>query len=315
MSFVGELREARKRSVVILHDFLLNLNPSQNRIHAFFESDEDLSFYSNFIYQRISEGYKVHNYQCDGKGQVYRAYEKIGGRQLGANIALFFVDKDLDEFLGREYAVAPNIFVTDYYSIENYLVNAYMLERVVNELFHVKRAELSLEEIKLSFESSLREFYDLMRPLMAWVIYLRRCSVKVNLNNANNKLDRVLNVDIDFTVSMSTEDAIGVLDEVCNVTTPPDFVTQRDSIMQELKEICPKMWIRGKYELWFFVSFCKKLRDRVKADLKDGQKLSIKTNIELSNAVEVLAPRAVCPDRLKAFLNINQVDRDDSGGI
>ncbi|MGO9120727.1 MAG: DUF4435 domain-containing protein [Desulfomonilaceae bacterium] len=234
---------------------MINLKRSQGRIHAFFESDEDRSFYNNFIYQRIEKDL-VFNYSCDGKDQVYSVYDRIMKRSLGNNIALFFVDKDLEEFLGEEHVKAANIFVTDYYSIENYLVDDYMLDRILTELFHPKNVKLKNSEIKLKFQAALEQFYDLMRPLMAWVIYLRRNSIKVYLNDANTQFHKILKLDHDLTISTRTGDGIELLASICKVITPPKFASKKDAIVRELNGINPKKWIRGKYELWFFVTFC-----------------------------------------------------------
>lgn len=66
------------------------------------------------------------------------------------------------------------------------------------------------------------------------------------------------------------------------------------------------MYIRGKFEMWFFVKFTEKLTRMLQRAISDrGGKMGVKTQITEGNAIEVLGPRLQIPLSLEKFLHQN----------
>jgi hypothetical protein len=96
---------------------------TDNSIHIFHEGKDDPSFYSNYLERGRLKRQRVYYYLFNNKKGVYFHYEKINWLKFKKNRLLFFVDKDLDDILEIKYPHDQNIFVTKYYTIENYLIS------------------------------------------------------------------------------------------------------------------------------------------------------------------------------------------------
>ena len=143
---VEDLRRERENPRTAFLQFLLNAK-LPNIIHSFFEGQDDLSFYTNFINSFTQDPDKLHlTYICGDKEGVYKAY----GLVMKANrpgTFLFFVDKDLSDILNEKYLQATNIYVTEFYSIENYIVTEYMLRRIWAEILHFTEIGVEFSEV------------------------------------------------------------------------------------------------------------------------------------------------------------------------
>src|SRR5438093_13753779 len=124
---VEDLRNERENPRAAFHLFLLNDSKSPKGVHVFVEGHDDISFYINFIHNSVVDPNDVYPpYMCGDKEGVYKAYSLImNSNPLGTT--LFFVEKDSSDILNEEWTQAPNIYVTDFYSIESYLVSSNML--------------------------------------------------------------------------------------------------------------------------------------------------------------------------------------------
>src|SRR5436190_16129256 len=123
MSYVDLLRENRESPRVPLLEFLQQQQP--HTLHMFVEGDGDAAFYRNFVFQYYKDADSLYVYDCGGKDSVYAVRKSIYSRDNQPEWAdsmtlLFFVDKDLSDILQKHYNQETNIFVTDFYSVENY---------------------------------------------------------------------------------------------------------------------------------------------------------------------------------------------------
>src|SRR5882672_6397787 len=144
MSFVEELRKSREGRTTALHEFWTNFDPKQPRFHAFFEGHADIVFYKPLIQRHTEAHGRLFTYRCEGKSLVYDAFKAITGRHPNCRGVLFFVDKDIDDIIGEPWPTDPRIYVTDVYSIENYLVCREALRRVIDDLINVRKVAFDM---------------------------------------------------------------------------------------------------------------------------------------------------------------------------
>src|SRR6185437_11023641 len=144
------------------------------RLHAFFEGHEDCVFFRFFLRRIEDRGWRLYTYRCEGKSKVYEAFENIIRRMPNVSHALFFVDKDLDDILGTPWATDPRIYVTDVYSIENYLVTAAVLQSFVRDCVRSNFVGFDIDVIGTEFDAQLAKFHRKMLPVMAWILIARR---------------------------------------------------------------------------------------------------------------------------------------------
>jgi hypothetical protein len=249
-------------------------------------------------------------YICGDKEGVYKVHNLImsNARQ---GIVVFFVDKDLSDIFGENWIQAFNIFVTDYYSIENYLVNKDMFYRVWTELFHFTGQAVDLKEDVLNkFNEELNKFYEYMLPLVSWGIYLRQRGIHPNLKNINFSDFYFFSDEMKLEKSEKAKRLgdIRLLEAICNAQTPPNCMQEIDSITQELSLLPPKAYISGKLELSFFIAFIDVLVNRLSQEListRNRGRVLLRTQINAHNAIEILGPRVIIPQSLKEFLQGN----------
>lgn len=299
MNFADQLRDAREPGDAYLQ-FIKDYKEHQKTVHFFFEGNDDVSFYNHFIKQMLPQNYYDFKYICGGKQKVYMLYEKVIERVSNKSRTLFFVDKDLSNFIDEVLPKYQNLYVTDYYSIENFIVTATMFRRVCEDFYHITDST-QLADIENQFEQEWQTFCRYLLPIISWIIYLKKQKYQPNSNNLQIKNLFKLTNDLKIVKIMYKK--LFYLEKQCSVETPKNCWIQIRKIVYHLKKYEAKQYIRGKYELWFFVTFLNKL-----TNLRDSEGKSIfktRTQITIENAVEILAPRVLCPQSLKDFLELH----------
>lgn len=307
MRFIDGLRHERESPTAAYHQFLLKAPKFPRDIHAFFEGQDDASFYTNFLHRFTSIPNAIHPYRCGNKRGVYETHGKVQQMRRQER-AVFFVDKDLSDILNEDWESAQDIYVTDYYSIENYLISEDMLYRVWTELFHFKNVTLDFSEIHIEkFREELERFYRYVLPITAWIVYLRRKEKHPNVNNIS--FQRFFYFGNDLTLEKSEElkqlGEIRLLEQICGEETPAGWLEESHTIIGELSALTPKTYIKGKLELCFFVRFVEKLRRIVDDAISGGGRVGVITQLTEDNAIEILGPRLIIPHSLEEFLRRN----------
>jgi len=153
---------------------------------------------------------KVRFFICDGKDGVIAAYndKRISQKISNWKRVLFFVDKDWDDLLNiTKIPQSKSVFVTEYYSIENYLVNPDTVEIVWTDIYKLPQDDTRLVQVIQNFQYGYSLFVKLIRPMMAWAIAQKkkekalasaqnRKEKGLNLNNVN--LNKVFELDSDL---------------------------------------------------------------------------------------------------------------------
>jgi len=304
MSFVEALREARIGRTTVLHEFYTNYNPNESRAHAFFEGHPDKAFYRPFIENHTRGRYRLYTYRCEGKSRVYDTFREISARHPECRGVLFFVDKDVDDILGVPWPTDPRIFVTDVYSIENYLADRSVLARLINDLLRFKNVSYPTDPLLEHFDRQLQRFYRRITPVMAWVVYSRRMAKRPNLGNV--QMGHLLSFSSDCTVRFGPRGRLGYLDASAGISTPTGAGIHMRRVAKELSRIPPKRIVRGKFEIWFFVEFFKQLVAHLQSNAAEiGGTVRLQTPLEHSNAIEILTTRLQVPHSLDLFLRLH----------
>ncbi|MBW4439010.1 MAG: DUF4435 domain-containing protein [Pleurocapsa minor GSE-CHR-MK-17-07R] len=307
MKFIDRLRLERETSGTTFLRFLKN--QKTNSIHLFFEGDSDSSFYLPHIKRRYSGG-EVYCYSCGGKTSVYDVQRKLASHSLTKPQAMHsvdwmcFVDKDLSDFLPERFPSNDTVYVTDYYSIENYLVNSEIFTTLLIDCFVVKRGVFDNHDIIVEkFESELSKFHGHLARIMAWSLYMQRNGHRVDHDSI--KLDQIFEFDENMTLVMILNDSeklVTYLDTKCSLATPSEYFGVEPSILIEFKKKEPKTFTRGKFEIWFLMNFLKHLKQQLdqipELEVRYTEPLLSKRDI-----VRFLGPRLLfCPASLELFL-------------
>ena len=152
MEFLKYLKVAAKSNTSVRTRYLQQYNNNDNALHIFYEGNDDPSFYSNFLENKNQK--KIYYYQAENKKGVYEIHSKINWSSYDKRRTLFFVDKDFSDILNEIFTIDDNIFVTRYYSIENYVVSKHVFIRTIREILHIDD-EKFLNKCYKDFEKNL----------------------------------------------------------------------------------------------------------------------------------------------------------------
>lgn len=297
MNLKALLDEAKNSLAVLRHNLLLN--NGVNVIHCFFEGQTDESFYGTHIRLHLKAEKKMISHFCGNKESVYKAFSEISTKIQPPSLGLFFVDKDLDDLIPIQRTVNPAIYVTNTYSIENYLADASVIERAIAEIYRLGSGHAACIAISQAYITEYRKCTAFFTQLTAWILFHRREGNRPNLNNI--KLEQICQINQEFEFSAKTLGiAIPLLDKWTKVTTPEDYLSTHHTILEvELSNHSAESILRGKFVLWFVVIFLKVVKNKI---VSHPPTRNISTEISMKTALDLLGPRCTTPPSLDRYL-------------
>ena len=307
-------------------------------IYLFYEADDDRIFYKKFI-EIIFDGREINNNIVNNKDNVYKVHSLINWNLYAKNRILFFADKDYDDILGKARANDYNIFVTKYYSIENYLVNEEMFRHVLIRVFATREGTI-LNETAEKFNRLHSNFKNAMLPLIACILIYRRTNEHIDLDNID--LNNFFHIS-EFTLKNKKY----YRSDIANKLRISDLATDKKAAIVEQKKLTllctdgeadqskstwqsilsnvrilqgiddEKVYLRGKYEFWLFLTVIKlhlkKEVNKIIAQLNlentgDMKHTNVTNHMEINerNIFDLLAPNLVMPEDIRNFLTLNR---------
>jgi hypothetical protein len=304
MTFANILREARTSRAAVLHAFWTQYDPRKERVHAFVEGQDDEVFYRRFLEDYISARSRLYFYRCEGKQRVYEAYAQITQRYADIRSVLFFVDKDLDDVLGLPWPTDPRVFVTDVYSIENYLISGDVLENFYRDAVRITVVEIPSSTVAERFELALARFHAFALPLMAWILTVRRAGLRPNLSNVDP--GRLFLLTDDCAIGPPPRKRLAYLARATGVEPLAGAFRRVSQGRRELSRIPAKRIVRGKFEAWFLVAFWKRLMKHLQDITREAEgNVRVRLSLEESNLVPSLVRHARIPRSLELFLELH----------
>lgn len=301
MTMIDIHKEALENTLVQYHEFIKSYKENSKVVYGFVEGVEDPCFYRGFIDNKLPEEWKVQLWAAGNQKKVLQIYSKFDWRRFKKIRIAFFIDRDLFNFIPHELPSDTNIYTTDKYSIENDIVCKNTCERVLTELCGFSNLPHNeLETILELFEEQLDCFQQMMIPIMACIIKWRKDGNKACLDNIEMK-DIFSFSSGKIQIKKLSESQTEYIHKKCNI--PLASNNDLSQIEKEFKSNNHnKKFVRGKYLLWFFVSFCISIKN-------DWEKLNLtlkkpRRNVpfSFSNAIQHIGPRAKIPASLNIFL-------------
>lgn len=294
--YLESLKRARDVSAVLkieIASVASNL-PEDYRLFAY-EGPADKIVYYYWI-RNINAELKYEPFVCESKLKVLRLFDVIDRDRTGLKERVyFFIDRDFDGLQGRE--ISARIFLTDRYSIENYLVCAEVLEDLLRIEFHCSGCKDLRDKICVLFATVYSEFLSITREINFRIFLARQLAIQQtdDLPSGVNKIAKI-SLDAVTSSSESLEDLVKLVRE------PSESESQ--TLREEFEKLSPELAYRGKFALLFFVKWLEILRQDRQADspsLFEGV-APPKHSIKGSFSLETLAPKAPPPASLASFL-------------
>jgi len=288
---------------------------SDNTIFCFVEGVEDISFYRPFL-EIYKDGVPVKYIVCNGKQNVIDNYNDIDWSFYDKKRILFFIDKDFDDYIGKQIINDNNVFVTDCYSIENYLVDERILEKFITDnclITHEQIIKIAIE----NFKEQLNTYVKQLKMISAWMMYCRKNSFDVSFNEI--KMSDLFKIDENGKLKKKTLSSYGSkFQYLCAKTNTNHFDLTEIKHYYNLidSESKPKKYIRGKYELYFMFMYLKYISENLVNDISNEVKehnksapkkekvVRPKATIQLQeeNIFQILYNKTKVPEKLKDFI-------------
>ncbi|MFL1418975.1 DUF4435 domain-containing protein [Pseudomonas fildesensis] len=302
MDFLATLKAAIQEPIVLKHNFLVCYDSKANNLHVFFEGKTDESFYGTYLRNVKPESHTLKSYICGNKDSVYYYHKQLGHLYRKEQPLLFFVDKDIEDIIPFYRDVHDNIHVTEFYSVENYLVNRDSIEQIWAEIFRQCSGTAVADKISETFSRSLDDFHNDFLRVMGWVLYHRRIDTRPNLDCIVTK--KIFSIDGELKYHSTFSDRAELychLDDRTGVSTPVDMFSEIEVLENSLRSYEPKYVVRGHNEMDFFLEFFKAL----KISVSEASDKAIQPALDLtgSNVIDIMGPRTPPSSSLVSFLN------------
>lgn len=302
MSFLDTLKNATATQQVQFNVFLIEYKPGIRAVFAFLEGRDDPSFYRRFLSTKVPQGYRLRLVNCGNKKGVLDAIAAFQGRYKDDERVIAFVDKDHADLVPNSPSPHyKHAFQTSGYSIENYLSVPAVVRRYCVEILGLPDLEPACDQIQTHYEQALRQFHSMAIHCMAWILAARRRGDSLHLNGLDTASIFRLDPDLFAQMKLSLVELYSYLERVTGANAPTPSIAEAivNSVVDELRSLDPKRWLRGKQELWFTLTFLNAASSAIKSK---GLRAGARLPLNAGNALTVLSGLSDSPVDLEAFL-------------
>lgn len=298
--YLQSLKVAKDSPAVIKVDLaaLDSALPADWKIFAY-EGPADKIIYYGWI-KSLAPGVKYEPFVCRSKCKVMQLFDVLRRDLTGLGRRIyFFVDRDFDGLQGRE--PTDRVFITEAYSIENYVVCPEVLDDLLKVEFHCEGYPAVRERVRLLFSDVYEKFLNITSAINFRIFLSRKLKID-QLSELPTSVDRLAIIELSTVHAAEASPAqLVVLDREPSAEEVEGFVA-------EFEAICPQVGYRGKFSLAFFVKWLGILRaDRLQANptlFNDIPPAEFKISGAFS--LDTLAPKAPPPGNLPGFLQALQ---------
>lgn len=254
--YVQRLRDARA-SPAVLKARLVTFRSSRPGVLVFaFEGGDDKIIYYQWI-RRLRPGLQYEPFPCDGKRDLRKlknlAYRDVNGIENGL---YYFVDRDFDDLTG--FDDEDHVFMTDRYSVENYLVDKVVLEETLKNEFPCHAEPLVRDRILSTFAQDYQRFLELTRVLNLRVFLSRRVPV-----HTIDRIPEKLSSMVDLNALGDVRPSATPPDQVVRFAAEPDVQTAA-LLEAEFDQLQAAARYRGKFSYKFFITWLLMLSEELR---------------------------------------------------
>lgn len=305
MSMLDEHRLALETVNEAYHEFLLRYRAGNLSVYGFVEGKEDPSFYRSVIERFLPEDWAVELFVSGNRKKVLDTEAAFDWDRFSRQQIAFFIDQDLVHFLDPAISYAPNVYVSDGYSIENSIVTKEVFIRLLQEVHNViDWTEQERDSLSNHFDAQRAIFQEVLAPIMAQIALWRRDAAKANLGNFD--LGSVVGFSDGKCEVRDGYDLPDVrVDRLCLcVGADASPTADRDEMEARFRQASgPANLTRGKYLIWFLAMLANDVHAKV-ANFVKAYPAPPKTRMQFgpNNVMVVAAPRARIPESFRRFL-------------
>lgn len=292
-----EVMKLARNSSSVLKIAILSIRSQLTDIPIFvFEGPDDKATYSQWI-RRVKPGLTYEPLPANGKDQALKLWDSLTKDKDSLISGIYiFVDRDFDDLKGT--ANHPNIFMTERYAVENYVVCKKVLEDVLKNELHCHAEPQIRRNVVSHFSQAYASFITVVREINFQIFCARK--LKVEIDSLPKKLSKIASVSLN-----GVQPAVPPCESL--------IVFKRPITTQEFAEfrgafdaLDPSFRYRGKFLLMFFAKWIELLAlERLRQEtplMKTAQKI---TKVGASSlSIGNLASRSSLPEGLENFLSM-----------
>ncbi|WP_439373289.1 DUF4435 domain-containing protein [Bradyrhizobium sp. DASA03120] len=292
---IEKLKAARKSPAVLKTKLVLLRDRLPDCIVFAFEGDNDKPVYYQWAKQ-LRPDLCYEPFVCGGKKQVFEFREMLA-RDLGglSNRVYFFVDRDYDDLAG--FDDSPATFMTDRYSVENYLVSEKVFEELLKDEFHCHGEPELRKEIVERFAERLNEFISVTKEINRRLFVARQLKLQL-LKSLPDRINHIAVVELaGVSAAKSKPEELIVLAE-----EPAQKQVER--LSAEFEKLLPIERYRGKFSNLFFMKWLELLcADRKEQNSKCFNRLGQPRVVPIQGiTLGMLASKSDYPAGLREFI-------------
>jgi hypothetical protein len=260
-----------------------------------FEGPEDVGPYSVWI-GRCDDSIAFEPLAAGGKDQILLFRHNAHPEEIHLREGIyFFLDRDFDDLKG--FATGPDVFLTEMYSVENYLVSERVLASILIDEF--KCAGERIDRALSLFHTVMRSFFVAMSPANRRIFYARRLSIGLVGSGIENKIAKYVEANLKSANALVDADDLKVL---IPLEREPDVEDAR-KIDLEFDELEPHSRHRGKFIMAFFLKWL----DLLAAERSSEENAIFDSTVRLRFSAQQLSMRSLAtrssiPQDLRDFL-------------
>lgn len=248
LSLLQQLKEARDSDAVLKMELMSTKERVPNTLIFVFEGDDDKIVYVHWI-QKVAPDLQYEPLPMRGKPKVLRLHDVVLRDRTGlASNVYFFVDRDFDDLQGR--TPSASIFMTEHYSVENYLVTCDVLRQFLTNEYHCHGNPETRATIIEAFEKMYGDFLHIIAEANARMFLARKIGFK---GDFPDKLSAFVDVELSV-VTRTYED----ITKVIKLQREPNE-EEKEKWLPEFRALEPSTRFRGKYNYKFFERWLREL--------------------------------------------------------
>lgn len=305
MSIMDIHSKAVERYDVVFHKFMASYKSDGKVVYGFVEGKDDPSFYRIKINDRLPEEWRVILLLAGNKFNVSSLYKMFDWDRFPKQRIVFFLDRDLSDYIKEDIPEDDNAYITDGYSIENNIVCRDTCEATLKEIFNLYSAQDHELNYTLDlFDSMLAYFQANMINIMAWILYWKRSGENLQLGNIT--LGHLFKFENNFLTKI--QHPCGYANEVeyihkkCGVDYHQD-IDIGPEFQKYISHPNHLQLIRGKYVMWFLIEFIVYIKNNYNIFFKGIKKIKSHVTICQDTGVSIVGLRSRIPSSLKDFID------------
>jgi len=294
-ALLEKAREARKSPAALK----VKLSQLRSRYHEppilLVEGVDDIGPYETWV-NRVADVSMLRLLSGNGKEQLLGLRTQLARDETGLRSGVFFaVDRDFDELLGQE--LGPDVFCTDRYSVESYLVDEHVVASLLRDEFRLEEGSAEFDAAKQTYRRTLRDVVAALTTANFRIYCCRRLGVRfLSVTPELRKFARIHVGRVEANIGPD------VLEKELAVASPlPE--DEVESLRSDFERLDPQSRHRGKFLFQFLVAWAEKLADEARNP--SGEVFKTRLNIKFSSTVithRSLASRSDLPMGFREFV-------------